>query len=129
MKYKIFLSFLALPLITVGIASGQGERPRRYTVVDVGTLGGTFSAAFGLNERGWAAGVANLAGDQQTHAFLDRNGKLTDLGTLGGLNSDVEFTPFRADSTLTGDSETAESDPNGADFCFHGTQLICRPVV
>jgi probable HAF family extracellular repeat protein len=95
----------------------------------VGTLGGSFSAALGLNDRGWAAGIASLPGDQATHAFLETSGKLTDLGTLGGPNSDVGFTPFRDDGTLTGDAETAESDPTGADFCFHGTQLICRPVV
>jgi len=50
-KYKTFLSFLALPLLTVCVASGQGPDPERYIFVDVGTLGGNFSAAHGLNDR------------------------------------------------------------------------------
>ena len=135
MKSKVYLCFAAaligvfIPLQLFGQNGPTTISTPQYTIADVGTLGGTFSAAYGLNERGWVAGRANLAGDQETHAFLDKNGTLTDLGTLGGPNSDVGVTPFRTDGTLTGDSETAESDPNGADFCFHQTQLICRPVV
>jgi probable HAF family extracellular repeat protein len=129
MNYKPFLSCSVLSFAAI-CASGQGDRHRpHYTITDVGTLGGSFSAAFGVNDRGWTAGIASLAGDAATHAFLERSGNLTDLGTLGGPNSDVGFTPFRDDGTLTGDAETAETDPTGADFCFHGTQLICRPVV
>jgi probable HAF family extracellular repeat protein len=45
------------------------------------------SAAQGLNSREWVAGDADLTGDATEHAVLWRNGKITDLGTLGGLNS------------------------------------------
>ena len=36
-------------------------------------------------------GDANLAGDQSVHATLWRNGIVTDLGMLGGVNSQEQW--------------------------------------
>ncbi len=49
-----------------------------YTVTDLGTLGGTFSQAGGLNNRGSVAGFSTPPGDQNVHAFLWQNGVMTD---------------------------------------------------
>jgi len=51
---------------------------------DLGTLGGTFGDAFWINDGGEVVGVANLPGDQVFHAFLWKDGVMTDLGTLKG---------------------------------------------
>jgi probable HAF family extracellular repeat protein len=51
-------------------------------MTDLGTLGGTTSAANGLNAVGQVVGLsATTSGDQ--HAFLYSGGIMTDLGTLG----------------------------------------------
>jgi probable HAF family extracellular repeat protein len=69
------------------------------TIVDLGTLGGNFSQAFGANNSGQAVGVALNAISEnpdfaqfmneapaatQARAFLYQNGSMQDLGTLGG---------------------------------------------
>src|SRR5215831_5677384 len=82
-------SFVALTM--VGRISAQQPRPPRYTVTDLGTLGGTFSWATGINEAGWVDGFSNLPGDVDQHAFFWRDGVMTDVGTLGGPNSGVSF--------------------------------------
>jgi probable HAF family extracellular repeat protein len=56
------------------------------TMLDVGTLGGTFGSPYSLNNRGQVVGTSNLAGNLTAHPFLwpGVNGKMQDLGTLGG---------------------------------------------
>ncbi|MHB8256939.1 MAG: lipase/acyltransferase domain-containing protein [Acidiferrobacterales bacterium] len=55
-----------------------------YTVTDLGTLGGTVSYAFGINNNGQVVGYAFTADNATAHAFLYSNGTMTDLGALGG---------------------------------------------
>jgi probable HAF family extracellular repeat protein len=72
----------------VVLAAAGGAAASFYSVVDIGTLGGTFSAAHGLSEGGDVVGEAAIpTGD--THAFLYRAGTLSDLGTLPGGRSSV----------------------------------------
>jgi probable HAF family extracellular repeat protein len=56
-------------------------------IVDVGTLGGVYSWANGLNNRGQVVGFSTLTGDLTNHAFLWERGTIQDLGTLGGIQS------------------------------------------
>ena len=58
----------------------------RYAVTDLGTLGGTASEAWGINDIGQVVGKSKLAGGLY-HAFVFTNGAMTDLGTLGGTAS------------------------------------------
>lgn len=127
-----------LALIAVSNIMAQTNQGTRglwgeYTVVNLGALGGTFSSAFGINNKGWVTGAANLEGDQTEHAVLWRNGSAVDLGTLGGPNGSAGF-PFKNDRGLTAAfGQTSTPDPFGENWNFYcslsgnlceGTNLI-----
>ncbi len=63
-------------------------RPPGGALVDLGTLGGPYSAAYAVSaDGGSVAGKADTP-NGSTHAFLwTEAGGMTDLGTLGGANS------------------------------------------
>jgi probable HAF family extracellular repeat protein len=71
---------------------------RNGTMQDLGSLGGTLampgSFSFGpfakfFNEHGDVAGTSMLPGDEDYHAFVWTNGRMIDLGTLGGNLSEA----------------------------------------
>jgi probable HAF family extracellular repeat protein len=116
---------ISLHLHAQNVPSGTGQI--HYSVINLGTLGGTESNGYGgVNNRGWVTGDANLAGDQNEHAFLWREGVMTDLGTLGGLNSSIPY-PTKDDSGLVvGVAQTATVDLLGE---FWGATFVCTPSV
>jgi probable HAF family extracellular repeat protein len=121
---------LALPLPLA--AQGQNQQQPRYTVTDLGTLGGTFSAGFGVNNKGWVTGIAKVSGDTAQHSFLWVNGLKVDLRTLGGPNSGVFFGSGATGGPneggeVVGWAETSIPDPLGENTC--GNFLICLPFL
>ena len=63
---------------------------------DLGTLGGHYSQAIGLNEAGVVVGEAYLSGvpteNQTFHAFRWENGVMQDIGTVDGdLSSEADY--------------------------------------
>lgn len=60
--------------------------PARYTITDLGTLGGDTTQAYGINDEGQVVGLSKLNA-QVYHAFFWDGGTMTDLGTLGGPQS------------------------------------------
>jgi probable HAF family extracellular repeat protein len=79
-----FTSFEANPASGVPTVDPFFWSPVTGKMVDIGGFGGTFGAAFWMNDLGQVVGSSNLAGDNENHAFFWDRGKLTDLGTLGG---------------------------------------------
>ena len=76
---------ISLPLAGSGALAGAAtqQTPR---AIDLGTLGGGFSAANALNDRGDVVG-SSITPDFLQHAFVWHNRTMQDLGTLGGLHS------------------------------------------
>jgi probable HAF family extracellular repeat protein len=91
--------------------------------------------AYGINNAGVVAGGAATAtqtGGLNQTAFLSDHGHLIDLATLGGLacpdcNSAAGGPNAEGASALN--SETANADPYGEDFCGFGTHRQCLGAV
>ena len=117
MKSRIFVLMVTITVFAVlatptrSAAQDQQEQkaaqPHRYTVTALSTLSGTVGIGNGISNKGWVAGASTLPGDTILHATLWCNGVLTDLGTLGGPNSFVNW-PVKDDSGVTvGFAETS----------------------
>jgi probable HAF family extracellular repeat protein len=125
---------ISAALLVVGVSGNQQGQsnhpsPTRYHIVDLGTLGGSFSQPGGINDKGEIEGFSNLAGDTQTLAyFRSRSGKVTIIPGLGGPNSSAGWAPSIS-GQVGGCADTSAPDPLGEDYCRFGTHLICNPFV
>ena len=77
--------------------------------MDIGTLGGPYSEALGLNNRGQVVGVASTA--DSLHGFVWRRGVLVDLGVAatGGPNGS-RATDVNAHGLIVGGSDVASGE-------------------
>ena len=72
-------------------------------MTDLGTLGGTTSGATGINARGIVVGLSNIApGNTQVDAFVERGGKLTDLGPLNPAFAEGGMISINAGGDISG---------------------------
>lgn len=128
---------LGVPLIFAATATASAAEhvarrpPTSYRVTVLPSLGGTASAGNSINNRGWVAGTSNLPGDTVTRAALWRDGKIIDLGTLGGPNSAVLWPVTTDNGTVVGVAETPSANPLGEAFSCAAffptvTNHVCR---
>jgi probable HAF family extracellular repeat protein len=84
----------------------------------LGTLGGNYSLAYGINDAGQVVGYSgtSLTSTFIEHAFLYSGGVMTDLGTLGGYLSDA--TAINDSGQIAGYSVNAQN--NTVAFLYSG---------
>jgi probable HAF family extracellular repeat protein len=89
-KAKLAICILSSWIIACVMFIGTGivSATIAYNMIDLGTLGGAYSNAYGINDAGQIVGNAYTASGQN-HAFLYSDGNMTDLGTLGGAYSNA----------------------------------------
>ena len=104
------------------VAAGKPHAPT-YTIIDLGTLGGSSSYASGINARGQVVGDSSTA-TGEGHAFLWEAGTgMQDLGTLGGSDSDRIALGINARGQVVGVSVTAAADSHHAFLWEAGTGM------
>lgn len=127
--------FAALATQAQLAAQDDKSHPPRYKIIDLGTLGGTYSYAYGLNNAavvaGGAATPSQIGGVFQTAFFWDE-GHIINLGTLGGsacphCNSEAGGPNANGVSAII--SETPNFDKNKEDFCGFGTNRQCLAAI
>jgi probable HAF family extracellular repeat protein len=90
-----FVTVLVLPLAARSAGSS-------WTLTNLGTLpGGHYSSAVAISNSGQIVGSSETA-NGMSHAFVWRNGRMTDLGTLGGPES--QATALNDRGQVVGDS-------------------------
>jgi probable HAF family extracellular repeat protein len=75
--------------------------------IDLGTLGGATSVAYGISDQGWVVGSSGMTIDDREvmRAFVWKDGAMSDLGTLGG---DFAFAQAVNDTGWTVGAATTE---------------------
>jgi probable HAF family extracellular repeat protein len=80
---RLLAGCVVLAVVCVSAPRAGDPIAAQQGIVDLGTLGGPFSSASAINNRGHIVGVSNT--DLVTlHAFLWQDGTMIDLGTLPG---------------------------------------------
>jgi len=121
--------------LLTALASAQPKT--HYDITDLGTLGGAYSYAYGINDAGMISGGSatsmqvDPSGVAQT-AYLWRQGQMTNLGTLSGAACPLcnsEGAAASANGQVAVISETSSMDTLGEDFCGFGTHRQCLAAV
>ena len=109
-----------------------------YTVTDLGALpNNNVGCAMALNNQGSTLIMSGnvdpaekLSSSGQLlngRAVIDIHGVKTDLGTLGGPNSWMNWGAINDHGQVVGMAETSDPDPNDENICQFPTGLQCRP--
>jgi probable HAF family extracellular repeat protein len=121
---KRIIGTATLVIALTGFATLEAQTvswpPPHYTVTNLGTLGGSQSNGYGgVTNNGWVTGDSFLPAygtepaDATEHAFVWRDGVMTDLGTVGGLNSGVAYPTKDNHGLIVGQSQGSQVDPKG----------------
>lgn len=109
------LALVLASVVVVAPAGGAAAASAGMRIVDLGTLGGSASAAVAVSSTGYAVGWAETSGGQAHAVRWDAAGAIRDLGTLGGATSSA--TAVNAHGDVVGTAQRAD----GAQHAFRWT--------
>ena len=116
MKRNYFwIATILAPMLILGLGMPHSIYAQKYTITDLGTLGGPRTFAYDINEQGQVVGYSETSekgGEFPAHAVIWSGGTITDLGTLGGQRSYAYS--INQQGLVAGYSYT--SDANGGAF-------------
>lgn len=87
MHRAVRLLFSAVLVSAATIVSSPATAATAYTITDLGTLGGDWTRARGINDAGQIVGTSALS-TAGSRAFRWEGGLMTSIGSIGGLSSD-----------------------------------------
>jgi probable HAF family extracellular repeat protein len=79
--------FAALVVLSTHGVKVDARHVTSFVATDLGTLGGSFSEAFAVSDKGLVVGRSATSGDAEVHPFLWSEGTMIDLGTLAAGSS------------------------------------------
>ena len=88
-------------------------------LVDIGTLGGTYSEGTGINDQNEITGVSSVTGSTLNHLFLYAKGHMSDLGTVAGQS---------IVNALINDRGEIAGSATGSNFIFRGHSFEKIPL-
>jgi probable HAF family extracellular repeat protein len=96
-----------------------------YSVTDLGTLGGSDSVAYAINNAGQIVGGSATSSGSTTHAFLYSGGRMIDLGGLGGAYPDSYAFAINEQGQVVGYAynSAASSDAPIHAFLYNGSTM------
>jgi probable HAF family extracellular repeat protein len=87
LQYAHALTIVTVACLIIALQFCAGTHAAvRYSVTDLGTLGGAYSVGSGINATGQVTGNSTTESGN-SHAFLYDGSTMHDLGTLGGVQS------------------------------------------
>src|SRR5215208_6181057 len=105
MKNRFFRILVVFALLMgFAVRPVSAARDSTYTIIDLGTLGGTYSMVSDINDRGQVVGESTIAESFVSHAFLWEAGVAIDLGSLGGNSTAFDI---NRSGQVVGNSDTA----------------------
>ena len=115
-RWRFLSAIIGLAVLA---AASPAMAQTQYKVVSLPALGGTAGQANSINNRSWAAGLANFSGDTVGHAALWVNSSSAiDLGALGGptANSTLAWPVKATNGVIVGISDTGDNQPLDEQF-------------
>jgi probable HAF family extracellular repeat protein len=118
MKRSIGRAMFVIAFAGFATLAEAQRAPPHYTVINLGSLQNSgFSNGYGgVTDKGWVSGDSFLAGDRTEHAFVWRDGVMTDLGALGGANSSTPWPQKNSFGLIVGQAQGSLPDPLGENW-------------